>query len=155
MSMMSTCQISRSVAWASIAHGQLTTASSSSIIPSVFLDVFDSFTMQFNRFGIVYAYHHHTSHNPDFLLSVNKLSQTCESIPPNSVEEKYGNYSSPWPWSNMSIWYLMMWKYTGSAQKSNAKVSWVVCEVLQAPDFNIQDLWRFNASTKTSQFDAV
>lgn len=49
----------------------------------------------------------------------------------------------------------MTWKLTGSAQKSNAEVTQLVHEVLQALDFNIQDLSRFNAFNETSHFDAA
>jgi len=86
---------------------------------------------------------------------MDELTQTGKPIVANSAEGKRGNYSPPWPWSNMSIWRLMTWKATSSAQKSDVEVTRLVREVLQAPDFNTQDLSRFNASSKTSRFDAA
>jgi hypothetical protein len=86
---------------------------------------------------------------------VEELTQNPEPIVPNSMEAKCGDYSPPWPWRNMSIWRLMRWKSTGSNLKSNAKVTRLVHDVLEAPDFDIQELSSFNASRKTSHFDAV
>ena len=40
-------------------------------------------------------------------------------------------------------------------QKSNSKVTQLVHEVLLAPDFDLQDLSRFNASRETSWFDTA
>ena len=43
----------------------------------------------------------------------------------------------------------MSWKLTGSSQKSNAEVTCLVREVIQAPDFNIDDLANFNSVTES------
>jgi hypothetical protein len=128
--------------------------SSSSVIPRVFIHVFDSFWTQFNKFGIVHAYRHCPSHDPDSFLNVDELSRSCEPIVPNPAEG-CRDYSPPWPWSNMSIWHLMTWKETGSNLKSNSEVTWLVHDVLQALDFDIQDLSLFNTSRHTSQIDAT
>lgn len=130
------------------------TPSSSSVIPRILLHVFNSFRTQFNKFSIVHAYCHRPSHDPDSFLSVDELSQSCNPIP-NPAEGKHGDYSLPWPWLNMSIWRLMIWKETGSTLKSNLEVTWLVHDVLQAPDFNIQDLSLFNAFRYMSQLDAA
>ena len=90
--------------------------SSSSVIPCVFLHIFDLFWTQFNKFGIAHAYRHCPLHNPDSFLNVDELSQSCQPIVPNLAEGCRGDYSPPWPWSNMSIWHLMTWKETGSNQ---------------------------------------
>jgi len=42
-----------------------------------------------------------------------------------------------------------------SHHKSDVEVTWLVCEVIQALDFDIPDLAGFNASSETAQFDAV
>ena len=47
----------------------------------------------------------------------------------------------------------MTWKETGSALKSDTEVTQLVHDVLQAPDFDIQDLSLFDASRHTSQLD--
>ena len=43
----------------------------------------------------------------------------------------------------------------GSTQKSDSEVTQLVHEVLRAPDFDMQDLSRFDASRETSQFNAA
>ena len=40
---------------------------------------------------------------------------------------------------NMTVWRLMSWKLTGSSQKSNSEVTCLVHEVIQAPDFNVDE----------------
>ena len=129
--------------------------SSSSILPRVFLHVFDSFCTQFNKFGIARAYRHHPSHDPESFLSVEELSRTSEAMHTNLAEGKHVDHSPPWPWSNMSIWRLMKWKESGSAHKSDSEVTRLVHEVLQAPDFNIHNLTNFDASRMTSRLDAA
>ena len=49
----------------------------------------------------------------------------------------------------------MTWKETGSNLKSNSEVTRLVHDVLQASDFDIQDLSLFNTSRHTSQIDAA
>ena len=129
--------------------------SSSPMLPRVILHVFDSFRTQFNRFGIARAYRHRPSHDPDSYLSVEELSQTNEAIRPNSAEGDAGDYSPPWPWSNMSVWRLMRWKESGGAHKSDTEVTRLVREVFQAPDFNIHDLTNFDASRETCRMEAA
>jgi hypothetical protein len=111
--------------------------------------------MQFNNFGLTRAYQHRPSHDPDSFLTVNELSQTTEPIAPNPAEGKHGDYSPPWPWANMSIWRLMTWKATSSTLKSDTEVTQLVHDVLRAPDFDMQNLLRFNASSETFWFDAA
>ena len=57
---------------------------------------------------------------------------------------------------NMIIWRLMTWVFTGSQQKSLSEVNKLVHGVLQAPDFNIQELGNnFDARTETRCLDDV
>ena len=49
----------------------------------------------------------------------------------------------------------MSWKTTRSSLKSNSEVTRLVHEVLQAPDFNIADLSRFDASREAAQFNTA
>ena len=128
-------------------------ASSTSIIPHVFLHVWNSFTTQFNKFGIARAYRHRPSHDPNSFLSADELIQPTQPIIPSSPESQRSDYSPPWPWSNMSVWHLMSWKNTGSTLKSNSEVTRLVHDVLQAPDFNLPDLSRFDASREAAWFD--
>ena len=121
----------------------------------MFLHVWDCFLTQFNKFSIARAYHHRPSHDPDSFLSIDELSQLTQPIVPSSTQGQRSDYSLPWPWSNMSIWHLMSWKTTGGILKSNSEVTRLVHEVLQAPDFNIPDLSRFDASREAAWFDVA
>ena len=136
-----------------------------SIIRRVILHVFDSFRTHFNLFGIAREYRHRPSHDPDAFLSAKDLSNFTRSVLeqvthdpavrqecPSSLRD---NHAPPWPWANMSIWRLMNWRLTGSAQKSSAEVNRLVREVIQAEDFNILELDGFNAHTETSRLDAA
>lgn len=60
----------------------------------------------------------------------------------------------PWPFKNMSTWYLMSWKQTGGSEKSDNKLNRLV-HTFQAEDFNIDDLKGFNAHTQTKIMDAA
>ena len=83
-------------------------------------------------------------------------SHEFDSVGPESCEDRYGpsgDRAPPWPWKNMSIWRLMSWKLTGSNQKSNAELTRLVKEVVQAPDLKIADLAKFNALTESRRLD--
>jgi len=136
-----------------------------SMIRQVILHVFDSFCTHFNRFGIACEYRHRPSHDPNAFLSAKDLSNfTCSTLEqvghdPSARQEGPSllrdNHAPPWPWANMSIWWLMNWRLTGSAQKSSAEVNRLVCKVIQAEDFNILELDGFNAHTETLRLDAA
>ena len=49
----------------------------------------------------------------------------------------------------------MQWMTTSSHQKSNSEVTRLVHDVLQAPDFNIQELQGFDAQTEARHLDAA
>ena len=61
----------------------------------------------------------------------------------------------PWPFLNMSIWRLMRWVNTGSRSKSEGKVSRLVNEVLNTPDFCAEDLQNFSAHQANGHLDAA
>ena len=136
-----------------------------SIIRQVILHVFDSFCTRFNLFGIAHEYRHCPSHDPDAFLSAKDLSNFTHSALEQVVHEPAArqecpsplrdNHVPPWPWANMSIWRLMNWRLTGSAQKSSAEVNRLVRKVIQAEDFNVLELDGFNSHTETSCLDAA
>ena len=126
-------------------------------IPCIILHVFDSFRTAYNAFGIARDYRHRPTYDPDSFISIHDLSDLPHSSnadpslqdPPTSSKTQ----SPPWPWENMSIWRLMSWKLTGSSQKSNAEVTRLVREVIQAPDFSIDDLIHFKSTTESRRLD--
>ena len=109
----------------------------------------------FSKFGIACDYRHRPSYDPDAFLSILDLSDLPRrhEVDPNgayeSCADRYGptgERAPPWPWANMSIWWLMTWKLTGNSQKSSNEVTRLVHDVIQAIDFNIDDLGNFDAS---------
>ncbi|KIM54557.1 hypothetical protein SCLCIDRAFT_31001 [Scleroderma citrinum Foug A] len=132
-------------------------------LPARFHDLLP--TPLFNLWGIACEYRHRPSHDPDAFLSTKDLSNfTCSALKqvghdPSARQEGPSplrdNHAPPWPWANMSVWRVMNWRLTGSAQKSSAEVNRLVREVIQAEDFNILELDGFNAHTETSCLDAA
>jgi len=53
----------------------------------------------------------------------------------------------------MGIWRLMTWMMTGSGQKSEAEVTRLVHDVVQAEDFDRTHFHGFNAHTEMNRFD--
>ena len=66
-----------------------------------------------------------------------------------------GDNQPPLPWANMTIWCLMTWAITGSHQKSTSEVTKLVQEVLQAPNFMVEELVAFDARTEIRCLDAA
>ncbi|KIK80124.1 hypothetical protein PAXRUDRAFT_159523, partial [Paxillus rubicundulus Ve08.2h10] len=120
----------------------------------------DSFWTVFNWFGIACDYLHQLSYDPDCFLSGEQFSNIVNhfvpghkaqsNMPPDGDEKP-----PPWPWSNMTTWYIMNWMWSGSSQKSGAEVTHLVKQVILAEDFDPEDLVRFNVAQETSWLDAV
>lgn len=134
-------------------------ADQSSCVRRVILHVFDSFRTGFNTFGIARDYRHRPTYDPDSFVSIRDLSDLpCHPNADSSLENPTTSSRRrppPWPWANMSIWRLMSWKLTGSSQKSNAEVTRLVREVIQALDFSIDDLANFNSITESRRLDST
>ena len=136
---------------------------SPSVLRRVILHVFDSLKTIYNVFGVAQEYRHRPSYDPDSFVSVNDLLSLPASREPDSTAEELpgcgdhyghsGTRAPPWPWATMSIWRLMSWKLSGGNQKSNTETTRLVREVLQAPDFNLEDLAAFDVSKESWRFD--
>ena len=124
-----------------------------STVRRVFLHVFDSFCTQFNRFGIAREYRHRPTQDPEHFVSPDDLANMRSFQLPCHPPTTHAS-QPPWPWPNMTIWHLMTWVFTGSQQKSLSEVNKLVRGVLQAPNFNIQELRNnFDACTETRCLD--
>ncbi|KIK81966.1 hypothetical protein PAXRUDRAFT_46299, partial [Paxillus rubicundulus Ve08.2h10] len=124
-------------------------------LPRIILHVFDSLRTPLNKFGIGREYRHRPSYDPDALLTVEQLASTAHYAVDNIPwAAKFFPMLPPWPFKNMSIWRLMTWKMSGSANKSEAEVTHLVNDVLLAKDFSLEELQGFNAHTETKHFDA-
>ncbi|KIM61037.1 hypothetical protein SCLCIDRAFT_26188 [Scleroderma citrinum Foug A] len=133
-------------------------STSQSMLPHVILHVFDSFRTSFNRFGIARYYCHRPSYDPDAFLTLNQLSNATNEHPTVGLSGDIPDIPSippapPWPWKNMGIWRLMTWMLMGSGQKSEAEVTRLVHEVIQAEDFDRTHFHGFNAHTEMNRFD--
>ena len=124
-----------------------------STVRCVFLHMFDSFRTQFNHFGITHEYWHRPTQDPERFVSPDDLANMRFFQSPCHPPTTHAS-QLPWPWPNMTIWCLMTWVFTGSWQKSLSEVNKLVRGVLQAPDFNIQELGNnFDARTETRCLD--
>ena len=133
-----------------------------SLLRRVILHVFDSFRTVFSKFGTARDYRHRPSYDPDAFLSILDLSDLPRrhEVDPNGAYESCadcygptGERAPPWPWANMSIWWLLTWKLTGNSQKSSNEVTRLVHDVIQAVYFNIDDLGNFNASKQLKRLE--
>ncbi|KAF9232549.1 hypothetical protein BU15DRAFT_90630 [Melanogaster broomeanus] len=118
----------------------------------VILHVFDYIQTKFNEFRISRSYRHRPSYDPDHFLTTNQLSNIVNR---QATGNSRCDRSPPWPWPNMSIWRLMTWKQSGSSQKSDAEVTRLVTDVLNAPDFKLEDLSDFSASKEVKRLDTA
>ena len=130
-----------------------------SLVHRVILHVFDSVRTGFNIFGIARDYRHRPTYDPNSFATVHDLSDLprCPDVNAKSSDPitSSSGHAPPWPWENMTVWRLMSWKLTGSSQKSNAEVTRLVHEVVQAPDFKISELVDFNTTLESRQLDNV
>ena len=127
-------------------------AAATSTTKCVLLIVYDSFCTQFNRFGIAHEYRHHPSHDPDLFMTSNDLS-TSVLLPSSQPDDPVHGLPPPWPWRNMLIWRLMSWAFPGSHDKSVSEVNKLVWDVLQAPNFSLEELEGFNARTESMRME--
>lgn len=125
-----------------------------SSVRRVFLHVFDTFRTQFNNFLIAREYRHRPTHDPDSFVHPNELSASSP-FSLSSQRDIQVKHPPPWPWKNMSIWRLMNWTLTGNRQKSVTEVTRLVQDVLEAPDFRMEELEGFDARLETRRFDAA
>lgn len=97
-----------------------------------------------NIFGLSRQYPRHLSFEPDKFIPSSLLAKTS----PTSIEVRdtqepgpsRGISEPPHPFANMTIYCLMTWMSSGSHQKSQAEVTHLVRDVIQAEDFNPEDL---------------
>ena len=130
-------------------------AAQTSTTKHVLLVVYDSFCMQFNKFGIAREYRHCPSHDPDLFVTSNDLSTLFTSVhlPSCQPDDPVQGLPPPWPWRNMSIWRLMSWAFTGSRDKSASEVNKLVQDVLQVPNFSLEELEGFDARTESMRME--
>jgi hypothetical protein len=127
-------------------------------IRRVLLTLRDTLQTAVNAFGLSRQYPRRPSFEPDKFVPSTLLA---ESSPiPIEVHDAQGTDPSrgiseppPYPFPNMTIYRLMTWMHSGSHQKSQAEVSRLVKDVMQAEDFNLKDLDRFSVRRSLHALD--
>lgn len=117
-------------------------------IKRVLLTLRDTLQTACNIFGLSRQYPRRPSFEPDKFVPSSLLAKTS----PTSIEVRdtqepgpsRGISEPPHPFANMTIYRLMTWMSSGSHQKSQAEVMRLVRDVIQAEDFNPEDLDGFS-----------
>ena len=124
-------------------------------LPTIYLMVTNPFKTALNSFGLFRRYLFHPSHDPDAFVNPSDLSNLTigTSHPPSKLKET--NRDPPWPFSNMSVWRLMRWVNTGSTSKSEGEVDRLITDVLNASDFQAEDLRNLNTHRENRRLDAA
>ncbi|KAG1885365.1 hypothetical protein F4604DRAFT_1918053 [Suillus subluteus] len=107
-------------------------------IQRVFLTLRDSLQTAFNAMGLCRQYPRRPSFEPDKFIPSSLLANSSD-LPPEP----------PYPFSNMTTYRLMSWMNSGSLHKSEAEISRLVKDVIQAKDFNPRDLDGFSETDIT------
>lgn len=125
-------------------------------LPTVYLMVTNPFETIANSFGLFRKYLFHPSHDPDEFVEPSDLSNiTTPTSPPSPPHSEEINRDPPWPFATMSVWRLMRWMNNGSNSKSEGEVDRLVRNVLDAPDFRIEDLHNFSTRRENGRLDAA
>jgi hypothetical protein len=110
-----------------------------------------------NAFGLLCKYHHHPSYDPDEYVTPEDLANfhTGDNSGTSTLEENLPNSHPPppWPFKNMTKFLLMNWVNSGSAQKTEAEITWLGREVLSSPDFKVEELQSFDAHCENRYID--
>jgi hypothetical protein len=120
----------------------------------VLLTLRDTLQTPFNSFGICRLYPRRPSFEPDRFISSSLLAKSSPTVvqgPDSQVQVLPPTY----PFSNMSVYRLLTWMNSGSHQKSEAEVQHLVKEVIQADDFDVNDLEGFSVRRSLRELDRV
>ncbi|KAG1822445.1 uncharacterized protein BJ212DRAFT_1476874 [Suillus subaureus] len=102
----------------------------------------DTLQTTFNSFGICRLYPHHPSFEPDKFVSSSLLVRTC----PNAAEGSDSPlqvYAPPYPFANMTIYWLISWMNSGSSRVLESKVASLINDIMLAKDFDPKHLQGF------------
>jgi hypothetical protein len=111
-----------------------------------------------NKFGLLRAYHHRPSYDPDEHVLPEELANFKTPDDPFSPSESNTPPDSrhpppPWPFENMSKFLLMHWANSGSTQKTEAEITRLGREVLSSPEFKVEELGSFDAHRENKRMD--
>jgi hypothetical protein len=126
-----------------------------SSIQRVFLIVRNPLSTASNVFGMWKKYLYRPSYDPDASLMPEDLYRphninSIPSTPPGDAVEDAGS-----SYSNKTTELLMNWQNTGSSQKSDVEMNRLVNEVALNPEFDLEDLKKFNAQRENRKADTA
>jgi Plavaka transposase len=122
-------------------------------IQRVLLIVRNPLSTASNVFGMWKKYLYQPSYDPDASLMPEDLYRphninSIPSTPPGNAVEDAG-------YSNKTTELLMNWQNTGSSQKSDVEMNRLVHEVVLNPEFDLDDLKKFNAQRENWKADTA
>jgi hypothetical protein len=127
---------------------------SQSRIQRVILTLRDSLQTAFNAVGLCRQYPRRPSFEPDKFISSSLLANSCPTISnSHNTLKPDPPPEPPYPFPNMTIYRLVTWMNSGSNHKSEAEVSRLVKDVIQAEDFNPGDLDGFSVRKSLHALD--
>ncbi|KAF7367659.1 hypothetical protein MSAN_00829600 [Mycena sanguinolenta] len=100
---------------------------------------------------VTLIYLHRPSYDPDSLISVEHLST---HFPAPSLPVPKPESEAPLQTANRTTSLLMNWVINGNTTKSEAEINALVHDVIQHPDFKVEELVKFDAHRANKQVDA-
>ncbi|KAG2154316.1 uncharacterized protein EDB93DRAFT_1081635 [Suillus bovinus] len=126
-------------------------------IQRVLLTLHNSLQTAFTAIGLGRKYPRRPSFEPDKFIPSSLLATMCPTIAnehnTQELDPSHGVSGPPYPFANMTIYRLIMWMNSGSHHKSEAEVSCLVKDVVQAEDFNPKDLDGFSVRRSLCALD--
>jgi hypothetical protein len=106
--------------------------------------------------GLCQQYPRRPLFEPDKFIPSSLLAQSCPMASAHNIERSDsfpGVSEPPHPFPNMTIYCLLSWMNSGSHQKSEAEVTCLMKDVIQAQDFNPRDLDGFSVRKSLHALD--
>ncbi|KAG1845733.1 hypothetical protein DFJ58DRAFT_730795 [Suillus subalutaceus] len=107
-------------------------------IQRVLLTLHDSLQTSFNIIGLCRKYPRRPSFEPDKYIPSSLLAISSPTTA--NAQRPEPSLKPPYPFPNMTVYRLMSWMNSGSHHKSEAEISRLIKDVIQAEEFNPRDL---------------
>ncbi|KAG0702452.1 hypothetical protein DFH29DRAFT_804945 [Suillus ampliporus] len=114
----------------------------SNTVQRVILLVTESICNIIGAFSLSRDYPQCPSYEPDVFVPSRLLAKQCQTL--ENATPSASVPPPPYPFPNMSVYWLLNWMSTGSTRKSESEISQLVHEVLTAEDFDKTELRDFS-----------
>lgn len=106
-----------------------------------------------NKFGLYREYIGRPTHDPDEFFDVNEVSDVPQPEDEGNADRAVDEL--PWhtPASSATAFRMVDWSQNNSTTKSQADTQLLVDEVINAPDFNLEDAKSFNIQRELERID--